>query len=1054
MLHFIAQKTLFCWTRLRTMQLISGIGWAVLLLSAPLPAEEIAFVEQIQSIFREKCWDCHGEETSEAGLRLDQKRDALAGGDTGRVIVSGDPQASVLLDVVSGADPDRIMPPDGDPLTPEEVALLRTWIQQGADWPNGVDPERAAPTHWAFQPIQIPQLDSGADAAHPIDQLVNSRLREAGLTPSPEADRFTLIKRLYYDLLGLPPTPEEVDQFINDTTPQAYERLVDRLLQSPHFGERWGRHWLDMARYADSDGYEKDRPRFHAWKYRDWVIQAVNDDMPFDQFTIEQLAGDLLPEPTESQLLATAFHRQTLTNTEGGTDQEEFRVAAVMDRVETLGTVWLGLTLGCARCHSHKYDPIPQREYYQLFAFLNNGDEVNATLASSTDAWAAYETQKADFDRRLSELMSPLDAARASIRPTFPDWEARQRERIAAIEAAEQKEVVAAFESAQSEGEATLTRLEDGSYLSSGTRPETDVYVLQAQLAEIASQQQPLSAIRLDVLKDETLPKQGPGRADNGNFVLSEITLDIGTPEGMNQRRKFASAQADFSQTGYEVAQAIDGKEDTKGWAVSPQMGRDHAATFSLQAPLTEWTEQTSLTLRLSQQYTSQTLAPHLLGRFRITFLFGESLESLGLPEHIRSLLAIESAQQNDKQQKELFDFFAKQNAEIQALQAKVDEFKKQAPFKPEMTVRVIRERKQGRRTTHVFKRGSFLDPLGPVQPDTFGVLHRSPEIKDRAPNRLDLATWLVSPENPLTPRVTANQIWSHLFGDGLVKTMNDFGVRGESPTHPKLLDWLAAELIDQGWSRKAFIKSIVLSQTYRQSSVHRSELSAADPQNMLLARQNRFRMEAEIIRDLYLAASGLLERRIGGPSVFPPLPPGIAELSYANNFKWGNSEWNSRPDRPHGVAPKDDIYRRGMYTFFKRTAAHPNLVTFDCPDSNTTCVSRNTSNTPLQALQTLNNHVFLNASRALADRATFYSDDDADRLTYLVRLCVARPPSSDEIRTLEGLLGDARSYYELHPTEGEKLEGTGEQKASTASAEWIAVARIVMNLDEFITRE
>jgi mono/diheme cytochrome c family protein len=1028
---------------------------------------EVDFVRDVQAIFQERCWDCHGADTREGGLRLDQKRHALAGGDSGESIVPGEPENSLLITYVSGEDPDRLMPPDGDNLSADEVAALKAWIKQGAVWPDGVDPEVEAPTHWAYQPITRPQPPEVSDAesvVNAIDRFVVSRLEQEGIGPSPEADRHTLIKRLHYDLLGLPPTPDEVDAFLSDSSPGAYERLVDRLLQSPHFGERWGRHWLDAARYADSDGYEKDRPRHNAWKYRDWVIQAINDDMPYDQFTVDQIAGDLLPDAGPEQLLATAFHRQTLTNTEGGTDQEEFRVEAVFDRVETIGTVWLGLTLTCARCHSHKYDDISQREYYQLFAFFNNGDEVNTTIPTSPDAFAEYQEKKKEYDARLQELTAPLNEAREQIRPRFDDWAREQTARWRSTQESPLKETVLKFDAVRSVNGATLEELEDGSYLASGDQPQQDVYELEVGLEGIdVDERAPITGVKLEALTHDSLTRKGPGWSNNGNFVLSEITLDVLRPEQEPARQAFARATADHSQNNFEVEKAIDGEEGHYGWAISPQIGKDHWAQFVLAEPIASLASDARLKIRLSQQYERN---PHLLGRFRVTLIQGISPETLGYPEEIQKILDVAEEKRDKKQNAALFDHFASLDAEVARLQAKVDEFKKQEPFKPEMVVPVIREREKDPRTTHVFRRGHFLDPLGEVQPETLEILPRLPAGDEGHVSRLDFARWLVSEENPLTPRVTVNQVWERLFGRGLVKTLNDFGVRGERPTHPELLDWLAVEFLENGWSRKHLIKTIVLSRTYRQSSAHRSELADVDPNNNLLYRQNRFRVEAEIVRDLYLAASGLLEPRIGGPSVFPPLPPGIAELSYANNFRWGNSDWNDRPDNPHRVPPREDVHRRGMYTFFKRTAPHPNLITFDCPDSNTTTVDRNRSNTPLQALQTLNNETFVEASRALADRLLSETGegerplDDSDRLITLFRLCVARPPTSDELRALEAFLADARSYFREHPQEAAELLGTeggdgdGEPHPRETHAAWVAVSRIAMNLDEFLTRE
>lgn len=1036
---------------------------SMLLAWGSLTYADVEFVRDIQPIFRERCYECHGPETREAGLRLDRRDAALAGGDSGRAIIPGEPENSLLFKMISGEDPEQIMPPTGNKLSAEQLDALKSWIAAGAPWPDGVDPEQTPPSHWSFRPIKSPTppvVRHEDFVRNEIDRFVLAKLEERGIEPSPEADRHTLIKRLYYDLLGLPPEPEAVRAFVNDSSMSAYETLVDRLLDSPYFGERWGRHWLDKARYADSDGYEKDNPRYHAWKYRDWVIQVINSDLPFDRFTIEQLAGDLLPNATQDQLLATAFNRQTLTNTEGGTDQEEFRVAAVFDRIETIGTVWLGLTVGCARCHSHKYEDMTQREYYELFAFFNNADETKVPMPSSDSALIEYQRAKREFDARLAELRTPLDQAKEAVRPGYAAWEAAQLAELVRLKSGVVETVLPAESAVRSTAGATLSRQADGSYLASGARPAQDVYelVVPANLPSVSTER-PLTAIRVEALTDESLPSKGPGRADNGNFVLSELTLDRQSPDAAPVRIPFGKAIADFSQGGFEVTKAIDGVEDTYGWAVGPQLGKSHTATFFLKTPIDGRHDGESLLVRLSQQYAMNGMSPHPLGRFRVTLITGFPPESSDLPENVRKLLAVAADKRTSQQSNELFDHFALLDPEVKKAQTEVDAFAKQAPFSPMMDVAVLRERTDNRRPTRVFKKGDFLQPLGEVSAGTFDLL---PPIQSRngtTPDRLDLAAWLVSPENPLSPRLFVNDVWGHLFGQPLVKTVDDFGVRGEPPSHPELLDWLSAYTLEHGWSRKHLIKTIAMSRTYRQSSRHRPELIEVDPRNELLARQNRFRVEAEIVRDLYLAAAGLLERRIGGPSVFPPLHPDIAKLSYANNFSWGASEWNTRPDKPHGVAPKDDIYRRGMYTFFKRTVPHPNLITFDCPDANVTSPARGTSNTPIQALQTLNNQTFFTASRALARRiqANVDAGDDASRFNHLFELCLARSPSSDELRALEALLTDARAYYVVESKAAIQLtelppETPIDQQATQAA--WVTVARVVLNLDEFITRE
>ena len=783
---------------------------------------EIEFARDVQPIFSKACLSCHGPDKQEAGLRLDRSDLAMLGGDSGKAILPGKSEQSRLIHYVAAIDPDKVMPPEGPRLSPAEIETLRKWIDSGAVWPHADSTPSSKNEHWSYQPLIAhapPQVMEPSWTINPIDQFILARLESRGLSPSPEADRYTLIRRLSLDLIGLLPTIAEVDAFCSDTNSDAYEKVVDRLLHSPHFGERWGRHWLDMARYADSDGYEKDNPRPDAFLWRDWVIDAINADMPFDQFTIEQIAGDLLPEATQNQRLATAFHRQTLTNTEGGADQEQFRVEACFDRTETTGAVWLGLTVGCARCHTHKYDAISQREYYQLFAFYNNGDEQTFVVPKSDDEIRQYEKDLASHQAAVANAQLALQDAQKEIDPEL------------------------------------------------------------------------------------------------------EPTIK----------------------------------------------------------PLTE----------------------------------------------------------------------------------KLNAIKKKAPAKPEYAVRVIGQRSKELRKTFVLRRGEFLEPItdSEVNPDGLGTLTAlNPRKPDEMGDRLDLARWLVSKENPLTPRVTVNHVWRILFGTGLVKTANDFGVRGEPPTHPELLDWLARHFIGLdadaplassqpklAWSRKALIKQIVLSATYRQSSKRRLELSDIDPQNKLLACQNRIRVEGEIVRDISLDAAGLLARKIGGPSVFPALPAGIAELSYSGNFKWK-------------ISNELDRYRRGMYTFFKRTAPHPNLITFDCPDANLTCVDRSKSNTPLQALVALNNESFTEASQAFAKRILESSPttDVNAKLVLAFRICIARPPHQRDVIVLADLLESSGRWYADHLDEAKAL--VGKLPASGISvqenAAWIATLRVLMNLDEFITRE
>ena len=970
----------------------------------------------------EKCFACHGPDIQEADLRLDTREGATAELDSGRrAIVPGEVDTSELIRRVMSDDPDSRMPPEGDPLTAPQIELLRNWIAGSAPYRR----------HWAYaelNPGSPPRVNRESWAANPIDRYVLEKLESNGVAPSPEADRYTLIKRLYYDLVGIPPTPQSVDRFVNDKSADAYERLVDSLLDSQQFGERWARHWLDKARYADSDGYEKDNPRLNAWRYRDWVIAAINDDMPVDRFTIEQLAGDLLPNATDNQRLATAFHRQTLTNTEGGVDKEQFRVDAVFDRTETTGAVWLGLTVGCARCHSHKYDAISHDEYYRLFAFFNNGDETNISLPTSEAAMQEYRREKSVHERKLAAIHEQIEAAKVGWQVPMDHWMADLHRQLDQSKPIELHDIDAISMTASVAGH-EFARQDDGSYLVMGENPDGPVDYTILATSDI---DQPITGIQVDALTHDALPSRGPGRVAHGNFVLSEFELSVG-----EQPIKLTGATATFSQGKFPASNAIDGKLDT-GWAISPQMGKDHHARFRLESEL-RLSADAAIKIQIRQHHGSQ----HTLGRFRVRLLTGVATESLA-PEPIQKILVSERENRTEEQQRQLAEhYFRHEFAATKPLYQQLDALEKTPPSEPMIQVRVIAGRAE-QRETKVFDRGDFLSPTHGVTPGGLSVL---PTIHGRSEDRLDrldLANWLMDPSNPLPPRVLSNHVWSHLFGEGLVRTVNDFGVRGESPTHPKLLDWLAEEYRRLGWSRKQLIKTIVMSSTYRQSSVHRPELIEVDPQNLLLARQNRFRVPAEIVRDLCLSVSGLLSAKVGGPSVFPPLPADVASLSYANNFKWQTSKG-------------EDRYRRGMYTFFKRTAPHPNLITFDCPDSNTTSVTRRVSNTPLQALTILNNEVYVEAAQALASRILALDcENDRRRVVELLRSCIARLPTDFEVDRFHELLEQSRDWYAENAEDAKQLAArhSDEQTDPSEAAAWISVARIALNLDEFVTRE
>ena len=983
---------------------------------------QVDFSREIQPLFAEHCTACHGPDRQKNGLTLATERGILAKLKSGaHAVIPGRPNESEIIRRLTTKDNDEIMPPSdhGKPLTSSQITLIRQWILEGAKWSH----------HWAYRPLTNtpqPKIKTTKAARNKIDYFVLAKLERESFHPSPQADRPTLIKRLNYDLLGLPPKPAEVSGFINDKSLDAYGKLVDRLLASPHFGERWGRHWLDKARYADSDGFEKDRPRINAWRYRDWVIEAINSDLPFDQFTIEQLAGDLLPNATESQKLATAFNRQTLTNTEGGTDKEQWRVAAVMDRVETLGAVWLGITVGCARCHTHKYDQFTQKEYYQFFAYFNNGDETNFNVSRSKPEFETWLKAKATHDDALKLLKSKITARDAVLKTQLPELEAKLQIKLTAQIATPEEFHPLKSISAKGPKGVDFKLQKDGSFLVTGDNPAKAKYTL-----EFSTDLKDITGLKIEALPDKSLNANGPGRTGHGNFVLNDVRLYATNGpkfDAKKNRVTFSGAQADFSQDKWAAGNTIDGKiaEGNKGtgWAISPQFGKPHHLILST-AKLISFDGTTKIQVVLDQQYGTQ----HTLGRFRITARTGQSAGD-GIPPGVVKALAIEPAKRDTKQAAALFAYFRERDSEAKTLQV---ELKKPAPASPMMSVRVISQRTNSPRVSHLLHRGEFKQPREKVTPTTLSVL---PKATNRTEgDRLDLARWLTDERNPLVPRVTVNHIWANLFGEGIVRTVNDFGVRGDAPTHPDLLDCLASELVKHKWSRKAIIRLIVNSATYRQSSAHRPEMATRDPSNLLLHRQNRFRVEAEIIRDLNLAASGLLVRKIGGPSVFPPLPPGVAALSYANNFKWATSKGENR-------------YRRGLYTFFKRTSPHPNLITFDCPDSNVTCVKRTRSNTPLAALATLNNEVFVEAAKALAKKLVKEKSTDEARIALGFKICLAREPSGNESAELINLLKQARTYYATHALEAKDFNGNEEASA------WAATVRVMLNLDEFITRE
>ncbi len=989
----------------------------------------IDFEKQIRPLFAKHCVDCHKPDKDESGFRLDLGHLAIRGGDRGVAIVPGKSDESLLFQALIGKGDITAMPYEKPRLPASDIELIKKWIDSGAKVPvSDAAGAVVKSNHWSFQPIQRPAARGQGSGVrgqqNPIDAFVRARLDREGIVPSPEADRPTLIRRLSLDLLGVLPSPDVVRDFVADQESDAYERLVDRLLTSPAYGERHGRHWLDIARYADSNGFTIDSAR-QIWKYREWVINAINADMPFDQFTVEQLAGDLLPNATTEQLVATGFHRNTLVNEEGGTDQEQFRVEAVVDRVSTTGAAWLGLTIGCAQCHSHKFDPISQRDFYKVFAVFNHCDEPSLPVPS-----AEQLTAQKRLDVEVAEAEKPLKELDAELLKGLPDWE-----RSVASQSEGGWTILDPAVWKTDKG-ATLTKIEGSTLLVDFSTPANDVYTITFD----PPADTPITAIRLETLNHASLPMMGPGRAD-GNFVLSEFEVLAGETS-----LPLAKAIADHSQDGYPVSDAIDGKPTT-GWAINvkPNSGEmlnvPREAVFLPKEPIVA-KPGTKLIVKMHQLHS---LPNYLVGCFRIS-VSGASADVLSVPASIKKIVATPADKRSKQQVEQLQTAFKNTDPRRKPLADKLDGLKKQLDaLNKSIPTTLVFKAKAEPRQTNIMIRGDFLRKGAAVEPgvpDVLPAIHLSQDIdvkKRTASARLEFAKWLCSPDNPLTARVTVNRAWQAFFGVGLVPTENDFGTQGDPPTHPELLDWLASELM-QDWSLKHLHRLIVTSATYRQASNMRPELRESDPSNKLLARQSRLRLEAELVRDVSLSASGLLTRHLGGPGVNPPQPEGIYIVT--------------QQKKPWAESTGLDRYRRGMYTYFWRSSPYPMLPTFDAPDANGTCTRRNRSNTPLQALTLANDRSFHEFAVGLADRimsigplpptpSPSVADSDDARLWQAVEVCYSRAPTDQELRKLREFLNAQRTAFAADPKD----------KDPTKSA-WTAVARVLLNLDEFITRE
>ncbi len=969
-------------------------------LAAPLPALAVDFVKEVQPILRERCYSCHGATKQEAAFRLDHKPSALKGGDFGIAIKAGHSGDSVLVHAIEGRNPKMRMPRKGDPLSAAEISTIKAWIDAGAEWPDSASVKLETKTdHWAFKPPVKPKVP-GVKNQHPIDAFIQDRLAQEGMKPSPRAAPEKLVRRLYLDLVGLPPPVEAATK--------SYDSLVEELLQSPHYGERWGRHWLDAAHYADSNGYEKDPMRF-IWFYRDWVINAFNRDLPYDQFIIQQIAGDQLPKATQDQIVATGFLRNSMINEEGGVDPEQFRMEAMFDRMDTIGKSILGLTIGCTQCHNHKYDPISQEEYYQMFAFLNNDNEPWRVVYTSSE-----QMQRAQILQRIHDL-------EAKLKHDHPDWQQRMAAWQKSLKP-QPRWTTLQFEDDPSGGEKAL-RQPDGSILAQGYAPT------KSEVKFLVKTDKPIkmASFRLELINDPNLPAYGPGRSQKGTAALTEFNATV-TLNGKPTSLKFIRATADFGEpentpipgfakdqdaskdkrvTG-PVSYAIDGKPET-AWGIDAGPGRRNVprnAVFVLEKPI-EVTSESALTIGLSMKHggwNSDDLQTMNLGRYRISA--SESAEAEADPLYGK---------------KDLFAVFRSTVPEWKSLHDEIETLWKQHP---EGTTTLVLDAREQPRMTSLLKRGDFLKPGDRVQAGVPAVLNPLPKNADGS--RLTFAKWLVSRDSPTTARAFVNRVWQSYFGTGLVETPEDFGTQGAKPSHPELLDWLACEFMEHGWSIKHLHRLIVTSQTYQQDSRVTSELLEKDPYNRLLARGPRFRVEGEIVRDIQLAVSGLLNTEVGGRGVMPPAPEYLFQkpVSYAP-FPWKVEEGAQK-------------YRRSVYVFRRRSTPYPFLSTFDVPNGEASCIKRARSNTPLQALMTLNETLSLEAAEHLARRMTEAGQgDEKAAITHGFHLCTGRQPTTKEAGILLKLL---------------------KQQQASAKGETIdpmtVVARTLLNLDETITKE
>lgn len=1035
---------------------LASIAAAVACLGAAGPASVPDFTREVRPILADHCFACHGpdEKARKGGLRLDLREHALQGGKSdGPAIKPGQPDQSSLIARIATSNPDDVMPPSKEkhPVQKKDLETLRRWIAGGAPYAQ----------HWAFDPPvkREPFPSTRTRHSSPIDAFVQHRLAQAGLKPSAPATPETIARRLYLDIIGLPPSPSEISAFVTSARRNlhsAVAELTDRLLQNEHYGEKWARHWLDAARYADSNGYEKDLPR-DQWAWRDWVIHALNQDMPYTQFIIEQVAGDLLPNATQEQLVATGFLRNGMINEEGAIIPEQFRMEGNFDRMDTLGKSILGLTLQCAQCHTHKFDPISHDEYYGLFDFINNTHDAQS--------WIYTTEQKS----KLAQVKSAIAGVEQRIRERRPNWAAEssawERE-VLRLSDQYQWKIIAAEDLHSTSELNHPTTLPDQSILTLGHRTISgDVYMIAEPILDN------ITGLRLEILTHGDLPFMGPGRSFLGTWALTELLVEA-KPPGSNkwESLRLAQATADFSEADGPMepewankSQDKEGKRrrgpasfmvdtnDLTAWRADRGLGRrntESVAVVQFEKPVTlPRGTKVKISLRTNHGGDNNGDKNTMVGRFRVATTtladpkapqvdYGAVI-AMRTPESLRTV----------SQKASVFSAWRKSVPELKHLNEEIESLWKTYPDAHTTVLHLAERGPEDPRTTHRLDRGQWDRPKEPVRQLTPAILH--PMKNDGAPKRLAFARWLVDPRSPLAARVAVNRVWQSLFGRGLVETSEDFGLRGAEPSHPELLDWLAADFIENGWSQKRLLRTLVTSATYLQSSIIQPAELEKDPANKWLSRGPRFRAEAEVVRDIALSAAGLLTAKIGGPSIFPPVPQNVLDYNFFGVDYWIPAQG---PER----------YRRSLYTFRKRSMPDPALSTFDAPNADTSCARRLRSNTPLAALTSLNEPVFVEASQAMALRILREGGStDSHRADYAYMLCVGRAPRGSEKKELLRLLESRRAKLsdgwlhanDLATGDPSKRPELPPKTTPKDAAAWTIVSRVLLNLDETLSK-